>query len=60
MKALVKYQVIFKYKEKYSISEMCRFFNVSRSGYYAYLKRKDIPDRDLQLAEKIRECQEES
>ena len=25
-----------------------------------YLKRMDIPDRDLPLAEKIRECQEES
>ena len=39
---------------------MCRFFNVSRSGYYAFLKRKDIPDRDLLLADKIRECQKES
>jgi transposase InsO family protein len=39
---------------------MCGFFEVSRSGYYAYLKRKDIPDRDMPLAQKIRECQEES
>ena len=39
---------------------MCRFFNVSRSGYYAFLKRMNIPDRDLPLAEKIRECQEKS
>ena len=39
---------------------MCKFFEVSRSGYYAFLKRMDIPDRDLPLAEKIRECQEES
>lgn len=39
---------------------MCKFFGVSRSGYYAFLKRLDIPDRDLPLAEKIRECQEES
>ena len=39
---------------------MCRFFNVSRSGYYAFLKRIDIPDRDLPLADKIRECQEET
>lgn len=39
---------------------MCRFFEVSRSGYYAYLKRKAIPDKDLPLAEKIRECQEEN
>jgi len=58
VKPTVKYQVIFKYKDKYSISEMCRFFEVSRSGYYAYLKKKDMPDRDLPLAEKIRECQE--
>ncbi len=58
MKPSIKYQVIFKHKEKYSISQMCKFFDVSRSGYYAYLKRKDIPDRDLTLAEKIKECQE--
>jgi transposase InsO family protein len=36
---------------------MCRFFNVSRSGYYDYVKRMDIPAKDLPLAEKIRECQ---
>lgn len=39
---------------------MCELIGVSRSGYYAYLKRKDIPDRDLELADKIRKCQEES
>ena len=60
MKPSVKYQVIFKHNDKYSINSMCKFFEVSRSGYYAFLKRMDIPDRDLPLAEKIRECQEES
>ncbi len=59
MKPSIKYQVIFKHKDKYSISEMCKFFGVSRSGYYAYLKRKDITDKDLALADKIKECQEE-
>lgn len=54
----VKYMVIYRHKEKYSISEMCRFFSVSRSGYYDYVKRMDIPAKDLPLAEKIRECQE--
>ena len=39
---------------------MCRFFEVSRSGYYDYVKRMDIPAWDLPLAEKIRECQEHS
>ena len=52
--------VIYRHKEKYSISEMCRFFKVSRSGYYDYVKRMDIPAWDLPLAEKIRECQEHS
>ena len=60
MKPSVKYQVIFKHKDKYSISEMCRFFEVSRSGYYDYLHRKDIPDRDLPLANLIKECQEQN
>ena len=37
---------------------MCRFFKVSRSGYYGYVSRMDIPAWDLSLAEKIRECQD--
>ena len=49
--------VIYRHKDKYSISVMCRFFKVSRSGYYDYVKRKDIPAKDLALAEKIQECQ---
>ena len=58
MKPKVKYMVIYRHRDQYSISEMCRFFNVSRSGYYDYVKRMDIPAWDLPLAEKIRECQE--
>ena len=60
MKPLVKYQVIEKHKDQYSISEMCKFFGVSRSGYYKYLKRKDLPPKELYLANKIAECQAES
>ena len=50
--------VIYRHKDKYSISEMCRFFNVSRSGYYDYVKRIDKPAKELLLAEKIKECQQ--
>ena len=50
--------VIYRHKGKYTISEMCKFFKVSRSGYYDYVKRMDIPAKDLPLAEKIRECQQ--
>ena len=59
MKASVKYKVIYRHREKYGISEMCRFFGVSRSGYYDYVHRMDVPAKDLPLAEKIRECQTE-
>ena len=59
MRTSVKYLVIYRHREKYTISEMCRFFGVSRSGYYDFINRMDIPAKDLPLAEKIRECQEE-
>ena len=58
MRTSVKFMVVYRHRDKYSISEMCRFFNVSRSGYYDYVKRMDIPAKDLPLAEKIRECQD--
>ena len=58
MRTSVKFMVIYRHKDKYSISEMCRFFGVSRSGYYDYLKRIDTPANDLPLAKKIKECQE--
>ena len=59
MRTSVKYLVIYRHKEKYTIREMCRFFDVSRSGYYDYVKRMERPDRDLPLAEQIRTCQSE-
>ena len=40
-----------------SISEMCRFFSVSRSGCYGYVNRMEKPAKDRLLAERIRECQ---
>ena len=59
MRTSVKYLVIYRHKDKYTISEMCRFFDVSRSGYYDYVKRMEVPDRDLPIAEQIRTCQQE-
>ena len=52
MRTYVKYTVIYHHKDKYSISAMCKCLNVSRSGYYDYVKRMDIRAKDLSLAEK--------
>ena len=51
--------MIYRHKEKYTISKMCRFFDVSRSGFYDYVNRMEQPDRDLLLAEQIQTCQTE-
>ena len=53
----MKYMAIYRHKEKYPITTMCRFFGVSRSGYYDFVQRVDTPDRDEALASAIAECQ---
>ena len=55
---MIKYLAIYSHKGKYSIKEMCAFFEVSRSGYYDYIKKMDIPDKDEELAQEIAECQQ--
>ena len=60
MRPCVKYHVIYMNRERYAISVMCRFFGVSRSGYYGYVKRLGTPARDAEVAEWIRLCQHES
>ena len=58
MRPKVKYQVIYMNKDRYAISTMCRFFKVSRSGYYDYAKRIHQADRNANLVNLIREQQE--
>ena len=36
---------------------MCKFFEVSRSGYYDFVKRIGQPEHDAELAIQIQECQ---
>lgn len=56
----VKYKVIEHFKDNYKIYHMCCFLGVSRSGYYAYLKRKNNVDPDEYLGMMIQKCQEET
>ena len=57
MKAKVKYMVIYRHRNEYPILVMCKFFAVSRSGYYDFVKRFGKPERDAEIADKIKECQ---
>lgn len=60
MKAEIKYRVTYQYKDKYTITEMCRFFEVSRSGYYDFIKRMDRKDKDEITSKQIARCQEQT
>ena len=52
----VKYQVIYRHRDEYPVSAMCSFFEVSRSGYYDFVKRLGQPEHDAELARQIQEC----
>ena len=56
----VKYEIIYRHQAEYATAVMCRFFGVSRSGYYDYIKRIGQPEHDAALAEQIRQCQEQT
>ena len=51
MRANVKYRVIHRFKDKYNVRDMCIFFGVSRSGYYAWTKKADKEDPDQQIGD---------
>ena len=57
MRPKIKYHIIYRHRDEYPVSVMCKFFEVSRSGYYAFVKRLGRPEHDAELAEQIRECQ---
>lgn len=57
MSAKVKYSVIYRHREKYPVTVMCKFFSVSRSGYYSFVHRLDRVEKHAQIAEKIRQQQ---
>ena len=58
MRPKAKYAVIYRHRYEYPISVMCKFFEVSRSGYYDFVKRLGRPEKDADLAKKIQICQD--
>lgn len=53
----VKYRVIERLRQRYSVKDLCRILEVSRSGYYAWRHRLRQEDSDVWLKEQIRVCQ---
>lgn len=60
MKKCQIFAVIDKFKNKYPIVVTCKFYNVSRRGYYDWLVRQERPNPDAELIEMIEECQKKN
>ena len=60
MRPHVKYHIIYRHRKAYPVSVMCEFFEVSRSGYYAFVHHLGRPEKDAALAEIIAQQQERS
>jgi hypothetical protein len=39
---------------------MCRFYSVSRSGYYSWKSKEKMPSEDQELVDIINECHSEN
>ena len=58
MRPKAKYHVIYVHRDPYPVQVMCRFFGVSCSGYYSFVKRLGKPEADADLAKAIQKCQD--
>ncbi len=54
----LKYRVIERFRGTYAVEEMCKVFQVSRSGYYSWRVRQNKAPRDQWLVDLIIECQQ--
>ena len=55
-----KHLAIQRFSRKYAIRSMCRFFGISESGYYAFVRRVPPPSKDEPLRGLIAQCQQET
>ena len=59
MRAKAKYAVIHRHREEYPVCRMCKFFGVSRSGYYAYVRHLNRPDPNQTIIDQIAQQQKQ-
>lgn len=54
----LKYRVIERFRETYSVEAMCEVFGVSCSGYYAWRSKQGKEPKDQWLVDLIVKCQQ--
>lgn len=53
----IRFRMVYRFKDKFPVRDLCRLLKVSRSGYYKWLHRFSQPDKDAAIADLIRQCQ---
>ena len=48
--------MVYRFKDRFALGDLCQLLGVSRSGYYKWLKRQGQADKDEPVAELIRQC----
>ncbi|WP_162162993.1 IS3 family transposase [Gorillibacterium massiliense] len=48
-----KYRLVDELRESFNVTELCKEVGISRSGYYAYVRRKD-EDKDATSRQQVR------
>lgn len=49
--------MVYRFKDRFLVRDLCRLLEVSRSGYYKWLRRLGRTDKDAVVADLIRQCQ---
>ncbi len=57
MRPRLKYHIIYLQRKNYPVSVMCKFFEVSRSGYYDFVHRLGQTEPDAELGQLLQEQQ---
>ena len=53
MRTRAKYAAIHLHREKYPVYRMCKFFGISRSGYYAWIQKLNQPNPNQMVLDQI-------
>ena len=53
MRTRAKYAAIHLHREKYPVYRMCKFFGISRSGYYAWIQKLNQPNPNQMVIDQI-------
>lgn len=50
------FRIVHRFRDKYSVGDLCKLIGCSRSGYYKWLGHQDEPNKDAVIVDLIKQC----